>query len=70
MKFELIATSTFELEAVVKRQIQRLGYEIKEVSDGKITYIGDERGIVRNNLWAEQVYTFGKRDIFKEVRLL
>lgn len=51
MKFELIATSTFGLEAVVKRQIQRLGYEIKEVSDGKITYIGDERGIVRSNLW-------------------
>lgn len=51
MKLELIATSTFGLEAVVKRQVQALGYEIKRVEDGKITYIADERGIVRSNLW-------------------
>ena len=45
MKFELIATSTFGLEAVVKRQIQRLGYEIKEVSDGKILTRSEERRV-------------------------
>lgn len=51
MRLKLIATTTFGLEAVAKREIQALGYEIESVSDGKITYIADERGIVRSNLW-------------------
>ncbi|MEG0292227.1 MAG: class I SAM-dependent RNA methyltransferase [Anaerovoracaceae bacterium] len=51
MRIELIATTTFGLEAVAKREIQNLGYEIVKVEDGKITYLADERGIVRSNLW-------------------
>lgn len=51
MILELIATTTFGLEAVAKREIQALGYEIVKVEDGKITYRADERGIVRSNLW-------------------
>lgn len=51
MKLELIATATFGLEAVVKREIQDLGYKILKSEDGKITYLGDERAIVRSNLW-------------------
>ena len=51
MIFELIATTTFGLEAVAKREIQSLGYEIIKVEDGKITYKADERGIVKSNLW-------------------
>ena len=51
MKLELIATATFGLEAVVKREIQQLGYKILKTEDGKITYMGDERAIVRSNLW-------------------
>lgn len=51
MKIQLIATTTFGLEAVAKREIQALGYEILKVEDGKITYMADERGIVRSNLW-------------------
>ena len=51
MKLELIATATFGLEAVVKREIQELGYKIIKSEDGKITYLGDERAIVRSNLW-------------------
>ncbi len=51
MKLELIATATFGLEAVVKREIQALGYRIIKSEDGKITYMGDERAIVRSNLW-------------------
>ena len=43
MKLELIATATFGLEAVVKREIQDLGYKILKSEDGKITYLGDER---------------------------
>ena len=51
MRIRLIATTTFGLEAVAKREIADLGYEIEKVEDGKITYIADERGIVRSNLW-------------------
>ena len=51
MKLELIATTTFGLEAVVKREIQNLDYKIKSVEDGKITFWGDERAIVKSNLW-------------------
>ena len=50
MQYDLIATATFGLEAVVKREVQDLGYEILKTEDGKITYRGDERAIVRSNL--------------------
>ena len=51
MKLELIATATFGLEAVVRREIEALGYKVLKSEDGKITYLGDERAIVRSNLW-------------------
>lgn len=51
MKLELIATATFGLEAVVRREIEALGYDIIKTEDGKVTYAADERGIVRSNLW-------------------
>lgn len=50
-KIELIATATFGLESVVKREIEKLGYKVTKTEDAKITYIADERGIVRSNLW-------------------
>ena len=51
MKLELIATATFGLEAVVKREIENLGYKILKSEDGKITFLGDERAVVKANLW-------------------
>lgn len=51
MNYELIATSTFGLEAVVRREIESLGYKVIKTEDGKITYEGDERAVVRGNLW-------------------
>lgn len=51
MKRELIATATFGLEAVVKRELEALGFKILKVEDARITYLADERGIVRSNLW-------------------
>ncbi|MGI6205947.1 MAG: THUMP domain-containing class I SAM-dependent RNA methyltransferase [Anaerovoracaceae bacterium] len=50
-KIELIATATFGLEAVVKREIEKLGYKITQSENSKITYMTDERGIARSNLW-------------------
>lgn len=51
MKLELIATATFGLEAVVKREIQDMGYKVLKTEDGKVTFLGDERAIVKSNLW-------------------
>lgn len=51
MKLELIATATFGLEAVVRREVEALGYKVIGSEDGKITYLGDERAIVKSNLW-------------------
>lgn len=50
MKLELIATATFGLEAVVKREIEGLGFKVIKSEDAKITYLGDERAIVKSNL--------------------
>ena len=50
-KTELIATATFGLESVVRREIEKLGYRVIKSEDAKITYLADERGIVRSNLW-------------------
>ena len=49
--FDLIATSTFGIEAIVRREVEDIGYEIKQVSDGKVTYTTDIEGIVLSNLW-------------------
>ncbi len=50
-KLELIATTTFGLETVVKREIKDLGLDILSVADGKVTFESDLAGIARTNLW-------------------
>lgn len=49
--FELIAPCHFGLEAVLKREIYNLGYEIKLVEDGRITFEGDAEAICRGNIF-------------------
>ena len=51
MMYELIATATFGLEAVVRREIEHLGYKVTRTEDGKVTFLGDARAIVKANLW-------------------
>lgn len=50
-KFELIAPCHFGLEAVLKREITDLGYEIVSVEDGRVTFCGDETAICRGNIF-------------------
>ena len=50
-KLQLIATATFGLEAVVKRELQNLGYTDLAVSDGKVNFTADAKAIPRCNLW-------------------
>ena len=50
-KLDLIATSTFGLEAVVVRELSWLGYEAKVIQPGRVLFAGDELDICRANLW-------------------
>lgn len=50
-EIELIATTTFGLEAVVKREILNLGFDDIEVENGKVTFKGDLSAIAKTNLW-------------------
>lgn len=48
--YELVAPCHFGLEAVLKREIYDLGYEIISVEDGKVTFEGDAEAICRANI--------------------
>jgi putative N6-adenine-specific DNA methylase len=48
---ELIATSTFGLEAVVKKELLNLGYSDLAVDNGKVTFKATEKDIPIANLW-------------------
>lgn len=50
-KMKLIAPCHFGLEAVLKREIQDLGYEIDRVEDGRVTFLADAEGIARANIF-------------------
>ena len=46
----MITPCHFGLEAVMKREIVDLGYDVTEVSDGKVTFAGDAEAIARANI--------------------
>lgn len=50
-RFELIAPCHFGMEAVLKREIDDLGYDITEVADGRVTFYGDEEALCRANIF-------------------
>lgn len=50
-RMELVAPCHFGLEAVLKREITDLGYEITGVEDGRVTFAGDERALCRANIF-------------------
>ena len=50
-KYELIAPCHFGLEAVLKKEIIDLGYDITQVEDGRITFFGDEEAVARANIF-------------------
>ena len=49
--FELLVPCHFGLEAVLKKEIYDLGYEISQVENGRITFLGDEEAICRANIF-------------------
>lgn len=50
-RLELIAPCHFGLEAVLKREILELGYEIIRVEDGRILFEGDAEAVCRANIY-------------------
>ena len=50
-KYEIIVPCHFGLEAVLKREITDLGYDITAVEDGRITFFGDEEAVCRANVF-------------------
>ncbi len=50
-QMELLAPCHFGLEAVLKREIYDLGYEISHVEDGRVSFIGDENAVAEANIF-------------------
>ncbi len=48
---ELMAPCHFGLEAVLKREILDLGYEISRVEDGRVTFFGDWEAVCYGNIF-------------------
>lgn len=50
-QFELIAPCHFGMEAVLKKEIIDLGYDVTEVTDGRVSFWGDEEALCRANIF-------------------
>lgn len=50
-QYELIATTTFGIEAICKRELVALGFEVLRTENGKVTFLSDKAGIAKANLW-------------------
>ena len=48
---DLLATSTFGLEAIVARELEALGYPSKTVQPGRMLFEADVDAIPKTNLW-------------------
>lgn len=72
MKYmELIAPCHFGMEAVLKREILDLGYEISKVEDGKVTFLADaEESHRRICFFVRQRGSFSKQESLKRSHLM
>ncbi len=50
-RWELMVPCHFGLEAVLKREILDLGYEISRVEDGRVCFWGDARAVADGNIF-------------------
>lgn len=48
---ELVAPCHFGMEAVLKREIQDLGYDVSQVEDGRVTFLGDMEAVAYANVF-------------------
>ena len=57
--YELVVPCHFGLEAVTKREIYDLGYEITRVEDGRVTFAGDAEAVPLPSVVTVMVYSVG-----------
>lgn len=50
-RFEIVVPTLFGLEAMVSKELYRLGYDTKKVEDGRVTFDGDYDAVIRANMW-------------------
>ena len=50
-KYELIAPCHFGMESILKKEIIDLGYDVTEVTDGRVSFFGDEEALCRANVF-------------------
>jgi putative N6-adenine-specific DNA methylase len=50
-QWDIIATATFGLEAVVARELRNLGYEDLQVENSRVIFKGSPLDVCRANLW-------------------
>ncbi len=50
-KYRIILPCHFGLEAVLKREVYDLGYDIDKVDDGRVSFIGDADAVCRANIF-------------------
>lgn len=50
-RMEFTAPCHFGLEAVLKKEITDLGYEISQVEDGRVSFYGDAAAVCRANMF-------------------
>ena len=53
---QFISPCHFGMEAILKREIYDLGYDIVKVEDGRVTYEGDMETICRANIHLRTIY--------------
>ena len=49
--FELYTPCHFGLEAVLKKEVIDIGYDITKVEDGRVYFEGDDEAVARANMW-------------------
>lgn len=49
--FEIIVPTLFGLEALVSKELYRLGYDVSRVENGRVTFKGDYDAVCRANMW-------------------
>ena len=48
--FDIVVPTLFGVEAVTAKEIRNLGYDIKNTSDGRVTFLGDFDAVARANI--------------------
>jgi len=79
-KYNFIATTTFGLEATVKREVMKLGFKNVSVTDGAVHFTDDVSAIPKANIWLRssdrillvigKFYAYSFEELFEKTKAL